>query len=35
MRLRGFLWLLVIGAIFLLNMAGRILGLYIDWLWFR
>ncbi len=36
MRLRGFLLLiLVIGAIALLNTAGQILGLYIDWLWFR
>jgi uncharacterized membrane protein (UPF0182 family) len=36
MRLRGFLLLiLVIGAIALLSTAGQILGLYIDWLWFR
>ncbi|MBI2115880.1 MAG: UPF0182 family protein [candidate division NC10 bacterium] len=36
MRLRGFLLLiLVIGAIALLNTAGQILALYIDWLWFR
>ena len=35
MRLRGFLLLLVIAAFVLLSMVGQILGLYIDWLWFR
>ncbi len=36
MRFRGLLSLtLVIGTIALLSTAGRILGLYIDWLWFR
>ena len=35
MRLRGFLWLILIAAFGLLSMAGQILGLYTDWLWFR
>ncbi|HYL82403.1 MAG TPA: UPF0182 family protein, partial [Candidatus Acidoferrum sp.] len=35
MRLRGFLFLIVILAFGLWSMFGQILGLYIDWLWFR
>ena len=35
MRLRGFLWIIIIAAFGLLSIGGRILGLYIDWLWFR
>jgi len=35
MRLRGFLFLIIIVAFALLSMVGQILGLYIDWLWFR
>ena len=35
MRLRGFLLLIIIVAFALLSMVGQILGLYIDWLWFR
>jgi uncharacterized membrane protein (UPF0182 family) len=36
MRFRGLISLiLVIAALVLLNMTGQILGLYVDWLWFR
>lgn len=35
MKLRGFLWIIIIAAFGLLSIGGRILGLYIDWLWFR
>jgi len=35
MKLRGLLWIIIIAAFGLLSIGGRILGLYIDWLWFR
>ena len=35
MRLPGFLFLILIVAFGLVSMVGQILGLYIDWLWFR
>jgi hypothetical protein len=35
MRLRGFLLLSLVVAFTLLNLVGQLLGLYIDWLWFR
>ncbi len=35
MTLRGLLLLIPVVGIVLRSTAGRILGLYIDWLWFR
>jgi len=35
MRLRGFLWIIIVAGFGLLSIGGQILAFYIDWLWFR